>query len=227
MKVIMTDKYWYPALNVAIHFEADFKKNPPPKKAEEMLAVAVAMAGMQEMHNKEYWVQLVPDEEGSPDVRTMCCDRVKDGKAPWCYQQDVEVVTYTQFSKNENLADFVARTKLASNAAYDELTTILVHVKESSRLPTAQEWSQVLSKTRKKNPVLVLGRTHPVALDYRLAVVHPVVEGAFDYNAPQLLRKRGYIKVAKWSLGTKATEVIDNDEKHCPFEQIGVRCSLL
>ena len=50
-------------------------------------------------------------------------------EALWCYQQDVEVVSYTEYSASETLADFVAKTKLASNASYDELTTILVHVK--------------------------------------------------------------------------------------------------
>ena len=48
----MEDKIWYPALNVAGHYEADFKDIAPPKKAEEMMAVAIAMAGIQELQQR-------------------------------------------------------------------------------------------------------------------------------------------------------------------------------
>ena len=227
MKVMMVDSIWYPALNVAAHYELDFAKIKPPKKAEEMMAVAMAIAGMQELHRKPYWIQGIPDTEQSPDVRTMCCDSSVGGAAPQCYQQDVEIVSYTEYSANETLASFVAKTKLAKDSAYDELTTILVNVQASVRLPSSKEWTDVLGATEKKNPVLVLGRINPDRHEYRLVVVHPVVEGAIDYHAPTLLRKQGYAKVAKWVRGTKANQVEIDDERHCPFEKFSVRCEVL
>src|SRR3989344_3302795 len=222
MRTMMTDKYWYTALNVAAHFHRDFVSEPPPKKVAEMMAVAIAMAGMQEVHNRPYYIQGVSDSEQSPDVRTVWSDSSGGESAPWGYQQDVEVVTYTKYSAGQSLAEFVAKTKLAPNAAYDDCTTILVDVQAGARLPTAEEWTAVLAETGKNNPVLVLGRIGDDM--YRLAFVHPKVEGAIDYNPFVLLKKRGYTQVQKWSLGTKAIEIIDNDERHCPFEKFDVRC---
>lgn len=227
MRAMMIDKIWYPALNVAAHFEADFASTSPPKKAGEMMAVAIAMAAMQDMHNRPFWIQGVPDSEQSPDVRTICCDPPKNGKAPWCFQQDVEVVSYTKYSANMDLADFVASTKLAKDSAYDHQTTILVNVEAPAKLPLPDQWSAALTQTGKLNPVLVLGRIHPTNPQYRLASVHPVVEYAIDYDAPTLLKKRSDVTVMKWSLGTEAHEVFDSEEKHCPFENFGVTCTLL
>jgi len=224
---MMVDPYWYPALNVAAHFNADFAEIPAPKKAKEMMAVAIAMAGMQAMHSHPYWIQGVSDTEGSPDVRTMCNEKRDDGQSPWGLQQDVEVVTYTQHSATQTLAEFVAGTKLAVESPYDALTTILVDVQAATKLPLPDEWAAVLAATGRKNPVLVLGKIHPTQPIYRLAVVHPVVEGAIDYNPFDLLRGQGYTKVLKIKRGLKVEEIYDPNEKHCPFEKFGVRCKLL
>ena len=223
----MVDKIWYPALNVAEHFRADFQNGLVPKKVGEMMAVAIAMAGIQERQQRQYWIQGVLDSEGSPDVRTIYSEERNDDKAPWCYQQDVEVVSYTKHSANMTLAEFVARTKLGPHDAYDDLTTILVDVQAGAPLPSAQDWAAVLASTGKRNLVLVLGKIDAQKPYYRLAVVHPIVEGAIDYDALFLLRKQGYTGVMKWSRGIKASHAKNINEKHCPFEKLGVKCQLI
>jgi len=227
MKTIMTDNVWFPPLNVAAHYEVDFAGITPPKKAEEMMATAMAVAGIQAMQKKQYWVQAVSDTEGSPDARTICCDSSVNGAAPLCYQQDVEVVTYTAHSSKESLASFVANTKLSANKAYDELTTILVNVQTNVRLPSKEDWSNILGATGKNNPVLVLGRIKKDAPEYKLAIVYPVFEGALDYNLPKLLKSLPHSKAMKWSIGTKDKQTDDDSENHCPFEKLGATCTLL
>jgi len=227
MRTIMVDKIWYPVSNVISHFETDFADISAPKKAQEMKAVAVAMVGMQELQRKQYWIQGVSDSEQSPDVRTMCCDPVEGDKAPWCHQQDVEVVTYTKHSTKKTLIEFVVSTKLSENSSYDELTTVLVNVETEVKFPSQKEWSQALTATGKNNPVLVLGRVKRDIPEFRLAFVHPVFEGFADYNLLTLLSKQGHSKVMEWSLGTRAKETVDDSKKHCPFEQFGVKCRLL
>lgn len=224
---MMVDKTWYPPINIAAHFEADFAGIKAPKKAQEMMAVAIAMAGMQKLHGKQYLVQGVSDSEQSPDVRTMCCDPSVDGAAPQCYQQDVEVVTYTTHSASTSLDSFVADTKLSQESAYDDLTTILVNIEAGVHMPSPEQWSLTLTATGKQNPVIVLGRISSDASNFRLAFVHPVFEGGIDYNAPTLLKEQGTPKVVTWSFGTKAKELVDDEEKHCPFEKFGVKCTLL
>jgi hypothetical protein len=228
MQTIMTDPLWYSPLNVVAHHEADFRETVPPEKVEEMMTVAIAVTGIQEAHKKQYWVQGVSDSEQSPDVRTICADtKIAVGKAPYYQQQDVEVVEYTTYSARMNLAEFVASTKLSKEKAYDDLTTILVNVQGASRLPSQSEWERVLGATGKKNPVLVLGLISASEPLYRLAVVHPVVEVAIDYNAIDLMKKHGSGGVMHFRLGTKAENKKVLDEKHCPFESFGIRCNLL
>jgi len=227
MQTMMSDKIWYPALNVAAHYGADFQNDLKPKKVEEMMAVAIAMAGVQEIQQRQYWIQGVLDSEQSPDVRTIYREERNDDKAPWCYQQDVEVVSYTEHSTDLTLAEFVAKTKLGSDKAYDDLTTILVNVQAGARLSSAHDWTTVLASTGKRNLVLVLGKIKPQKPHYRLAVVHPIVEGAFDYDVSVLLKKQGHTGVMKWSRGTKANHAKDTNEKHCPFEKFGVKCQLI
>jgi len=77
---MMTDNLWYPALNVAYHHAADFNDNPAPKKADEMMAVAMAVAGLQEIQKRQYWIQGVDDSEQSPDVRTIFAEKRREDK---------------------------------------------------------------------------------------------------------------------------------------------------
>lgn len=227
MKTMMVDKTWYPPINVVAHFEADFADIKAPKKAQEMMAVAIAMTGMQKLHGKQYLVQGVSDSEQSPDVRTMCCDPSEKGAAPQCYQQDVEVVTYTTHSTSTPLDSFVADTKLSRKSAYDDRTTILVNIEAGVRMPPPKQWSLTLTPTGKRNPVIVLGRISSNAPNFRLAFVHPIFEGGIDYNASALLKELGSPKVVTWSFGTRAQEVVDDEERHCPFEKFEVKCNLL
>src|SRR3989338_6298408 len=227
MRTMMVDKYWYPPLNVVAHFERDFTSTIAPKKANELVAVAVAMAWMQELHRKPFLIQGVSDAEGSPDVRTLCSDDAQGDRAAWAHQQDVEVVTYTKHSSEKTLPEFVAATKLATDAAYDDMTTVLVDVQAGAPLMSQEAWHVALSTTGKRNPVLVLGKISDKPLVYRLASVYPVAEWAADFNPIALLKKQGYTKVSKLSLGTKVRETYDPDEKHCPFEKLGVTCKLI
>ncbi len=191
------------------------------------MAVAILMAWVQKAHRKPYWIQGVPDVEQSPDVRTICREDQKNGMAPWCYQQDVEVVSYTNYSATHSLADFVAATKFAQDTAYDNQTTILVNVKANARLPSADEWSSVLSSTGKRNPVIILGKVDLENSIYRAAVVHPIAEGAVDYSPYELLKRQGYTGVVKWERGTVDRQISYPHETHCPFEEFGVMCKLL
>jgi len=224
---MMTDSLWFPPLNIAAHHEADFRGLTPPKKVEEMMAVAIAMTGLQELQQKRYWIQGVPDTERSPDVRTMFRDEVVDGRAPQAHQQDVEVVDYTPYSTEMNLAEFVAATKLSSRKGYDALTNILVNVQAGTRLPLATEWTATLGPTRKVNKVLVLGLISQSQPFYRLAVVHPVVEGAVDFHAIDLMKRHESGGGMRFVRGTKARDWKTPNEKHCPFEKFGVKCNLI
>jgi len=112
---IMTDPQWYSALNVIMHFRADlvppFIQTKQTRKAEELNAAAIALVGIQQVQQRQYWIQPVSDKENSPDVRTLTCFDTPDDKAPDCAYQDVEVVSY-EHSPNETLIEFLLHSRI-------------------------------------------------------------------------------------------------------------------
>lgn len=226
MQATMTDKRWYSAFNVIIHFHNDFKKDDTSKfyrKAKELYVSATALVGFQEVENKQYWIQAVSDAEGSPDTRTITCHNTDDDTAPNYTMKDVEVVTY-EHSTGESLIDFLLRTKFSKGKSYDNKTTILLYVKEASSFPSAQQWFQSLNGLPHLSPVIILGRYHKTEPIYTLIQVYPQYKEILEYNLPELLSKQEYRGVLNLSRGTKKKEVYYEGEEHCPFESLGFQC---
>lgn len=227
MQVIMQDKRWYSALNVIAHFYNDFEavSTKPPKKAEEMWAVAVMLAGLQEVEHRPYWMQPVSDREGSPDVRTIARIERNDDRARDYVYQDVEVVTYTTASSGESLPNFLLRTKLSPGKAYDDLTTILIWAKGAVYSPPAAQWAATLKDMKSQVPVALVGRAHVTEPIYSLAQVHPNPHQVIQFNLPETLKKQGYTGVINLARGTKNVMARREGEEHCPFESLGVKCT--
>lgn len=225
----MTDPRWYSAMNVVSHVQTDTTPGAVPKKVEELWAVSIMLAAVQEIEQKQYWLQPVSDKEGSPDVRTLFVDKVYSGDRSNDYSmQDVEVVTYSAASaaRGETLPEFVLRTKLSKDKAYDDVTTILVWVQVAPPPSDAKEWMAVLARAKTKVPsVFVLGQSHPVDPTYHLMQVYPrPFPIAVDYDASDLLVNQGYAGVLDLARGTKKKSRISPAEEHCPFESLGIVC---
>lgn len=227
MQAMMRDKRWYSALNVVAHFYSDFEavSMRPPKKAEEMWAVAVMLAAIQEVEGKQYWMQPVADSEGSPDVRTITRIERDDDKARNYVYQDVEVVSYTAASSGESLPDFLLRTKLSPGKAYDDLTTILIWAKGAVYSPPAAQWAATLNSVKQRVPVALVGHAHAAEPIYSLAQVHPTPHQVLQFNLPETLKKQGYTGVINLARGTKNVTARREGEEHCPFESLGVKCT--
>ena len=226
--MMMQDKRWYSALNVVAHYYADFEPGLAvklPKKADEMWATAVMLVGIQEIEKRQYWMQPVSDTEGSPDVRTITSIERDDDRARDYVSQDVEVVTYTRDSSGESLSDFLLRTKLSPEDAYDELTTILVWAKGAVHSPSASEWRTALKDVKQKTPVVLLGRAHPNEPMYSLIQVHPVPKQILQFNLPDTLKAQRYTGVLNLNQGGKNRTERREGEDHCPFESLGVECN--
>jgi hypothetical protein len=232
MQEMMKDPRWYSALNVVAHAHSDFLTQtgviiPPPKKVEEMWAVAVMLVGIQESEKKQYWMQPVADSEGTPDVRTITRIERTDDRAPDYTYQDVEVVTYTVASSTETLPEFLLRTKLAPDKAYDDLTTILIWAKDAVKCPPNAEWLAILKSVRQRTPVMLLGKMHSTDPIYSLVQVHPVCKPIMNFNLPETLLKQKYTGVMNLARGTKNKNMRREGEEHCPFESFGINCANL
>ena len=228
---MMKDKRWFSALNVVAHFGTDFAPGlgtpQTRKKAEEMWAVAVMIAGIQEAVGSEYWMQSVSDTEGSPDVRTTTIVNRPAGRAPDYAMQDVEVVTYTAASSSESLPEFLLRTKLSPKKAYDSLTTILIWAKDSAYCPPRTEWDTVLAGVKSSVTVVLVGQSKENEPVYSLIQVHPDRKNVIEFDLNKTLLKQGYTGVITLSRGVKDVTVARPEEEHCPFESIGVDCLLM
>lgn len=225
----MINKIWFSPLNVIYHFkrlESEGKITPDKKfykKTCEAFVTAISLIGIIKMIGREYWMQIVDDSERSPDVRTGCYDRkTKDNDFSW---QDVEVVTYDSNS-SEGLVDFLLRTKLSSDKAYDELTTILCHINKVAQIPPIQELNQqLLAKNPKiKSPVIILGKVDPEKEIYRMAQIYPTIDLDLTFDPIAECKAKKYNGVLVLNRSAKGTiESTHNpDEKHYPFENLGL-----
>jgi hypothetical protein len=227
MREIMGDGRWYSAGNAVLHFREDIVPGDTSKlarKAEELCITGAMLVGMQEVEQKQYWLKAVPDEEYSPDVRSITLIEREGGRAPDGQFQDVEVVTYTHSSK-ESLIEFLLRTKLSENKAYDEQTVILLYVKEAVMCPPPREWIVGLNGCKHRCPVLLLGHAHATEPIFTLKQVYPVYKEIITFNLPKTIAKQGYTTGTinlTWNPNKK--EVRRENDVHCPFESLGIVC---
>lgn len=225
----LTNKPWFSPLNVIYHFKKlviEGKIGPGKKfykKCYEAFVVAISLIGISKVLGREFWMQIVDDKEGSPDIRTGCYDKkIRDNDFAI---QDVEVVTYDDNSP-ESLVDFLLRTKLSDKKGYDRLTTILCHIHKMTNIPSVQELNrQLLEKNPKlKSPVMILGKIDPVKEIYYVAHIYPTVNLSTTFNLIDECKARKYKGVlvlnraAKGALDFKR----NSEEKHYPFENLGL-----
>lgn len=225
----LNNKIWFSPLNVIHHFkklEAEGKIAPDKKfyrKTCEAFVTAISLIGIIKMLDREFWMQIVDDKEGSPDIRTGCYDKkIRDNDFSI---QDVEVVTYDGNSP-ESLVDFLLRTKLSNDKAYDEMTTVLCHIHKVTQIPSMQELNrQLLTKNPKiKSPVVILGKADPEKEIYRMAQIYPTVDldTTFDLMVECKARKYNGVLVLNRSAKGAIETKYNPDEKYYPFENLGL-----
>jgi hypothetical protein len=142
----MEDPIWFSPVNVIHHADeldrvlpVQQKDTKEFRKVIEARAVAVMLTGLIAQSGKDYWMQIVGDEEQSPDVRTICYSDQPSEKFDNAEYQDVEVVEYEEHSMGIPLPEFLAKTKFADHKGYDEDTHILCHVDRGTTLDLPAE----------------------------------------------------------------------------------------
>ena len=225
----LKNKIWFSPINVIYHFKKFEREGKISsrdkfyKKACEAFIAAVSLIGVIKMTGREFWMQVVDDKEGSPDIRTGCYDKkTRDNDFG---TQDVEVVTYDGNSL-ESLVDFLLRTKLSDKKAYDELTTILCHINKMISLPAVEELNrQLLVKNPKiKSPVIIIGKIDPLKEIYSMAQIYPTIDliATFDLFVECNMRKYNSVLVLNKTANGNLQFKYDPTQKHYPFEDFGL-----
>lgn len=228
--MFLKNKIWFSPLNVIYHFkklESEGKitsGNKIYKKAREAFVTAIALIGMIKITGKEFWMQIIDDKEGSPDIRTGCYDKkIKDNDFA---TQDIEIVTYDQNSP-EDIVDFLMRTKLSREKAYDNLTTILCHINKITYLPPLSELNRKLLDRNPeiKSPVLILGKIDPSKEIYRVAQIYPTVDLDTTFDLVAECKARKYNGVLSLTRSAKGNFEFKHNpkDKHYPFENLDIK----
>ena len=228
--MITTDNLWFHPINVLYHYARLESLLPPSKrnnhsfrKLTEAYNVAIMLMGIIKFQKRQYWLQIVNDKDGSPDIRTGTFV-VKDGKPKDFTIQEVEVVEFEHHS-NESIVDFLKRTKLSSKQPYPPYITFLCRVSKTTILPPYKQIHNDLKLIGLKNSLIILGKLHPRNHIYRICQVNPEIDLLVDFDVMEETHNKEYRGVIKVKLGTddKLNFIYLPTEKHYPFESLGYK----
>lgn len=225
--VYMEDPIWYSPLNVIYHF-TEYKNDPVPKdsqkfkKAEEAFFVATMLVGIMAIQKKEYWMQIVSDKNGSPDIRTGNYKKPRGTPMNTWVTQEVEVVTFDEHSDEKTVIDFLRRTKLSRTKAYDPLTTILCYIRKDFLLPPLETLVADLRVDNCQSPIMILGKTSPNQENYKIAQINPELNLINKFDLLVELKEKKYTGVLNLKRGSAPLFHSHPKEKHFPFEKIGI-----
>lgn len=231
-QTMMLDPRWYSAVNIISHFHSDIGFPLPDnskitRKAEELYIGSVVVQGMAELMKHKSWIQPVSDKEESPDVRAIVQLENVGEKANDYLQFDLEIVNY-EYSQKENLVEFLIRTKLSDLKSYDDTTTIILRVKEKTRMLSKSEWVSALKDLKCNTPVIILGRTHPKRPEYSIIQVYPEYNELININLLDSIKNtKDNVGTINFKRGSKKLGVSSRDEIHCPFENLGIKCCVI
>lgn len=225
--MITTDNIWFSPINVLYHYarlesllSSAERKTRSFKKAKEAYHTAIMLMGIIKFQQRQYWLQVVKDEEGSPDIRTGTYV-IEAGKPKEFTIQEVEVVDFEQHS-DEDIVDFLKRTKLSLKRPYPSYITFLCNVSKTTLLPPYRQIHDKLKSVIAKNSVVVLGKIHPQKHIYRICQVHPEIDLLIDFDVMKEAYNKKYRGVLKLKRGIddNLSFIYLPNEKHYPFEAL-------
>lgn len=223
----MEDPVWFSPLNVIFHF-TQYKNDSAPKdqrqykKTEEAFFVATMLVGIMAIQKKEYWMQIVSDKNGSPDIRTGNYKAPRGTPMnPWT-TQEVEVVTFDEHSDEKSIPEFLRRTKLSKGKAYDPLTTILCYIRKGFHIPPLKTLVADLRADKCQSPIMLLGKTSPDKETYKIAQINPQLDLVNEFDLLAELKGKKYTGVLNLKRGSTPIFHSHPDDKHFPFEKMGI-----
>lgn len=149
------------------------------KLSHEVRSTALFLLGLMRLFREEYWLQPVDPRDQAPDSRI----------AHWDHEGNhlliggIEVVSCTAHSAQEDVAQFIARTKMRPEQAYPEGTSILCVVDGRPRNNSWQEIHESLEAQKRDRTIFVLSTLSREREWYELARVHPALDTFVKFYA--------------------------------------------
>lgn len=223
------DPIWYSPLNFIHHanqlnsrLTSKEKNTKEFRKVVEACAVAQMLVGIIAIEKREYWMQLVEDKYGTPDVRTIRYADKHSEKFDNLEQVDVEVVEYEAHSTIP-IPEFIAKTKFSNKKSYDDNTVILCHIGGgvSSILPGREEIETQMKDIDSPCSVLLLVATNQKASRFQIIELRPRIGVLIEFDLEEKLHERKYTGVLNLIRGIRRPLEERPNEKHYPFEKLG------
>ncbi len=225
----MEDPIWFPPANVMHHanllrdsLSTEEKKSKEFRKVIEAYTVAQMLVGVMIKENRKYWMQLVDNKHGSPDIRTIRYADSHSEKFDNLEQVDVEVVEYESHS-TVSIPQFIVDTKLSKHKSYDKNTIILCHIggRTQSFLPNGNTIKAIIGPLNSPSKVVLLAGANPDATEVELFSLNPEVGLILKYNPVAELVKKERQIVMNFTRGVRRPLVYNPNAKHYPFEKLG------
>lgn len=225
--IYMDDPIWFTPLNVIYHFtqlrsKPSLRGDRRYKKAEEAFYVAIMLVGIMVIQKRAFWMQIVLDEEHRPDIKTGCFRHPRGTPNNNWITQDVEEVQFEEHSKEDNLVDFLKRTKLSKAEPYGPLTTILCVIRKDFRIPPLRELAADIQRENCLSPIMIIGKTSQDKEVYKIAQISPVLELVQNFDLVEELNRNPHTGVLQLKRGMQPILDGRTDEKHYPFEKLGI-----
>jgi hypothetical protein len=225
----MEDSIWFPPANVIYHgalleqaLTTEEKKSKDFRKVIEAVSVAQMLVAVMVKENRNYWMQLVDDKYGSPDIKTIRYAGAHKEKFDLLEQVDVEVVEYESHS-SMSIPQFLVDTKLSRRKSYDSDTIILCHVGSGVKgfLPNAENIKDVIGSVNSPCKVVLLVGANPEVSELSLFSLNPEIGLILKYNPILELQKREKQTVMIFKFGVRKPPVYNPNDNHYPFEKLG------
>lgn len=212
---------WFLPLNFVYHFGKleQTKKIPKEKfkKCYEAYIAAIFLINMFTYCNKVFWMQIVPDKEGSPDIKSVS---YKDNISNDIEIHDIELVFFEEHS-HEDLGDFLLKTKLSKKKSYDNKTSILCYIQKNNYQIKKEIFSQLEKANHSfKGQLFLLWRNKTKNTQYCVLKVFPKKGVLKTFNVYEEVKKEAqYPSVLVLKKGLKRENNYVG-EKFYPFDSI-------
>lgn len=152
-------------------------------RASAFFALSVA-----QQRSTETWLQFVDQREQAPDMRVMHFEMV--GKLQTMTTINVEVASYTRHS-DEDLGDFMLRTKLKPEVAYSKDTVIVFFVQRAIGADEVRRAHEIVSPATIDTLAFLVGQADWDL--FQVQMVYPRLAGRIDTRISDALASQHLI----------------------------------
>lgn len=228
--IFLEDPVWFSPINF-IHHANILNKSLTPKekktkefrKVIEAYSVAQMLLGVIARENREYWMQLVDDKHGTPDIRTIRYADLHRENFDDMEQVDVEVVEYEEHSMM-SVPEFIVKKKFSEKKSYDKNTVILCHLGGkilATSLPEIEDIDRIMNAANISCMVIFLVASNPDATRLKLIQMRPSLGLLIEFDMFEAIHSRKYTGVINLKRGTRRPLEHYPNNKRYPFEKLG------